>query len=109
MPSTSGPHPEPAGGFLIFRIQHAIQILFGSLILLLAPGCQAFPADPIQGPRNSAAPVVQAPQLLLGAAWYPEQWPEARWDADLQLMRDVGVKVVRIGEFAWSSLEPAEG
>lgn len=26
------------------------------------------------------------PPLLLGAAWYPEQWPESRWDADLSLM-----------------------
>ncbi len=28
-----------------------------------------------------------APSLLLGAAWYPEQWPESRWDADLALMQ----------------------
>ena len=47
--------------------------------------------------------------LLLGSAWYPEQWPEARWDADLQLMEDAGMHLVRIGEFAWSSMEPEEG
>jgi beta-galactosidase len=49
------------------------------------------------------------PSLLLGAAWYPEQWPESRWDADLQLMQDAHFHVVRVGEFAWSSLEPSEG
>jgi beta-galactosidase len=49
-----------------------------------------------------------APPLLLGAAWYPEQWPESRWDADLQLMEDADLHVVRVGEFAWSSLEPSE-
>jgi beta-galactosidase len=49
------------------------------------------------------------PALLLGAAWYPEQWPESRWDADLQLMQEARLHVVRIGEFAWSTLEPSQG
>jgi beta-galactosidase len=49
------------------------------------------------------------PPLYLGTAWYPEQWPEARWDADLQLMEDAGVRFVRVGEFAWSRMEPSEG
>ena len=49
------------------------------------------------------------PPLLLGTAWYPEQWPESRWNADLDLMQKAGIRFVRIGEFAWSSLEPAEG
>jgi len=47
--------------------------------------------------------------LLLGAAWYPEQWPEARWDADLALMEAAHINMVRIGEFAWSRMEPSEG
>ena len=50
-----------------------------------------------------------AAPLRLGAAWYPEQWPEDRWDADLTLMQAAGMNVVRVGEFAWSVLEPAEG
>ena len=49
------------------------------------------------------------PPLLLGTAWYPEQWPESRWDADLALMRQAGVHMVRVGEFAWSRMEPEEG
>jgi beta-galactosidase len=61
-----------------------------------------------------AAPVAASaagsmPSLLLGAAWYPEQWPESRWNADLQLMEDAHLHVVRVGEFAWSTLEPSEG
>jgi beta-galactosidase len=47
--------------------------------------------------------------LILGSSWYPEQWPEERWEADLALMQDCGLKMMRIGEFAWSSLEPEEG
>lgn len=49
----------------------------------------------------------QAP--LLGAAWYPEQWPESRWGSDLTLMEQAHFSVVRIGEFAWSAMEPVEG
>jgi len=49
------------------------------------------------------------PSLLLGAAWYPEQWPESRWDEDLALMEAAHLHVVRIGGFAWSRMEPAEG
>lgn len=46
---------------------------------------------------------------LLGAAWYPEQWPESRWVRDLALMEQAHFSVVRIGEFAWSTMEPREG
>jgi beta-galactosidase len=49
------------------------------------------------------------PPLLLGAAWYPEQWPESQWDHDLSLMEAAHINVVRVGEFAWSSMEPSEG
>ncbi len=49
------------------------------------------------------------PALYLGAAWYPEQWPEARWDDDLALMEKAHIRFARIGEFAWSSMEPTEG
>ena len=57
--------------------------------------------------RAQAGPSV--PALLLGSAWYPEQWPESRWDADLALMEAAHLHVVRVGEFAWSRMEPAEG
>ena len=47
--------------------------------------------------------------ILLGTDWYPEQWPEARWEEDLRLMEAANIKVVRVAEFAWSSMEPSEG
>ena len=49
------------------------------------------------------------PALLTGTAWYPEQWPQARWPKDLELMQAAHLDVVRVGEFAWSTLEPREG
>jgi beta-galactosidase len=47
--------------------------------------------------------------MYLGTAWYPEHWEESRWPIDLDLMRRAGMNVVRIGEYAWSRLEPTEG
>ncbi len=47
--------------------------------------------------------------MNLGCAWYPEHWEEARWAEDLRLMQEAGMNVVRIAEFAWSRMEPAEG
>ncbi|HWG85305.1 MAG TPA: beta-galactosidase, partial [Deinococcales bacterium] len=44
-----------------------------------------------------------------GVAWYPEHWPESRWPEDLRLMRDAGINLVRIADFAWSTIEPREG
>ena len=55
------------------------------------------------------APAPAPPPILLGAAWYPEQWPESRWDADLTLMQQADIHMVRVAEFAWSRLEPSEG
>ncbi len=55
------------------------------------------------------SPSKTPPPLLLGTAWYPEQWPESRWEADLTLMQKAGVHFVRVGEFAWSRMEPEEG
>jgi beta-galactosidase len=74
-----------------------------TLTVSLAAFCCA--QSPATAQSGNAAP----PSLLLGVAWYPEQWPEARWDADLQLMEDAHLHVVRVGEFAWSTIEPEEG
>jgi beta-galactosidase len=58
--------------------------------------------------QTQSAPMT-VPPLVLGTAWYPEQWPEARWDADLALMEQAGIHFVRVGEFAWSRMEREEG
>jgi beta-galactosidase len=62
------------------------------------------------GGRSIAqAPEPARPAILLGTAWYPEQWPETRWESDLALMQQAGIHMVRVGEFAWSRMEPEEG
>ncbi|MGR3468102.1 MAG: beta-galactosidase [Shimia sp.] len=45
----------------------------------------------------------------LGVCYYPEHWPEAQWAEDAARMREVGLTWVRIGEFAWSLMEPQPG
>ncbi len=42
-------------------------------------------------------------------AYDPEFWPEECWDEDIRLMREGRVNLVRIGEFAWTLMEPAAG
>ena len=69
-----------------------------ALMLLLAP---------ITLESQTTAP--EPPPIFLGTAWYPEQWPESRWEADLRLMQQAGMHLVRLGEFAWSRMEPSEG
>ena len=59
--------------------------------------------------QHSLPSASRKPALLLGAAWYPEQWPETRWDADLALMEAAHINFVRVAEFAWSTMEPHEG
>jgi beta-galactosidase len=74
--------------------------ILGSLTAAALAACTLLAAPP--APRTPSAP-------FLGVAWYPEQWPESAWDRDLALMEAAGIRMVRVGEFAWSTLEPREG
>ncbi|MEP5089295.1 MAG: beta-galactosidase [Paracoccaceae bacterium] len=42
----------------------------------------------------------------LGTCYYPEHWPRDMWEEDARRMVDAGLTWVRIGEFAWSRIEP---
>ena len=45
----------------------------------------------------------------LGTCYYPEHWPREIWEEDARRMAETGLTWVRIGEFAWSRLEPKPG
>ena len=77
-----------------------VPLFSAALIALFVLGCVVL---------NAQTVALHPPAILLGTAWYPEQWSESRWDADLALMQKAGIHMVRVGEFAWSSMEPAEG
>lgn len=44
---------------------------------------------------------------MLGVCYYPEHWPEDMWEQDAAEMKSLGLTYVRIGEFAWSRIEPS--
>lgn len=46
--------------------------------------------------------------MRIGADYYPEHWEPSRWETDVEMMKRAGIKVIRVGEFAWSLYEPAE-
>ncbi len=46
---------------------------------------------------------------MLGVCYYPEHWSESWWEEDAARMRSLGITHVRIGEFAWSRIEPEPG
>ena len=75
--------------------------------MVLATSASAQTAAPLPASIPSQIPGQNA--ILMGAAWYPEQWPESRWEEDLRMMEAADLKVVRIAEFAWSRMESSEG
>ena len=47
--------------------------------------------------------------IHFGADYYPEHWPQERWETDARLMSEMGLKVVRLAEFSWHKMEPDDG
>jgi beta-galactosidase len=76
------------------------------LVLVVCASASGQTATPSSNSIPTQIPGQDA--ILMGTAWYPEQWPESRWEEDLQMMEAANIKVVRIAEFAWSRMEPAE-
>ncbi|MFH5181386.1 beta-galactosidase [Paenibacillus sp. TAB 01] len=50
-----------------------------------------------------------ANKLYHGAAYYPELWNEQVMEQDIRVMKEAGINVARMGEFAWFTMEPEEG
>ena len=47
--------------------------------------------------------------ITLGVCYYPEHWDKSLWQDDLRRMKEYGIEIVRIAEFAWNKFEPHEG
>ncbi|MEU8569464.1 beta-galactosidase [Streptomyces pathocidini] len=54
-------------------------------------------------------PISHTDGVLLGAAYYAEYQPYERLEADLDLMADAGLGLIRVGESVWSTWEPQDG
>ena len=47
--------------------------------------------------------------MKLGCCYFPEHWPREIWADDARRMAEIGLARIRIGEFAWSRIEPEPG
>lgn len=47
-------------------------------------------------------------KIYYGAAYYPELWDNDVIDDDIRIMKETGINVVRMGEFAWANMEPEQ-
>ncbi len=47
-------------------------VFIGLLLVFVCMACMRVHAQATSYPDK--------PPLMVGAAWYPEQWPESRWD-----------------------------
>ena len=47
--------------------------------------------------------------MNIGVCYFPEHWPDERMESDIEQMAETGIEYVRMGEFAWSRLEPEPG
>ncbi|HZQ44187.1 MAG TPA: alpha-L-rhamnosidase C-terminal domain-containing protein [Acidobacteriaceae bacterium] len=76
--------------FIDRRLRPVTLACAAALCLTAVRGAQA-EASTTPAPQFS---VPDPPPLLLGSAWYPEQWPESRWEADLELMQKANMHLV---------------
>jgi beta-galactosidase len=47
--------------------------------------------------------------MNIGVCYFPEHWPDERLETDIEQIAETGIEYVRMGEFAWSRLEPESG
>lgn len=48
-------------------------------------------------------------QFPLGTCWFPEHWDKSRITEDVIRMAELGLSLIRLGEFAWNIIEPEPG
>ncbi|MFN8669901.1 MAG: beta-galactosidase [Gemmatimonadaceae bacterium] len=58
---------------------------------------------------QGAALLGQREAMSIGVFYYPEQWPRAQWERDMQGMKRLGFDFTHMAEFSWTYLEPDEG
>lgn len=78
-------------------------------LIAASAGASAVPsfAWPQQRPAATSSASDVFSRYRIGVSYYPEQWPPAQVKEDFAKMRALGINMVRMGEFAWSSLQPS--
>lgn len=85
--------------------------IVAAVLLIALASCTTTPVSAQAESRKAEMQPVNPPDrpILVGADYYPEHWPRQRWQTDIKLMKEAGFNVVRLAEFAWIYMEPAEG
>ena len=91
-----------------------IKFRYAALLIILVSAGSAFVYPEREDPdlsSNAATGMETAnhSRMQIGISYYPERETPAQWAVDYQIMKEAGIKRIRIGEFAWSTLEPDEG
>jgi beta-galactosidase len=82
------------------------------IVQALLAACFICLAGTLWGAERPSAAEYLFPQdggVYVGVDYYPEHWPEERWETDLRMMRQAGFNIVRVAEFSWVLFEPKEG
>jgi beta-galactosidase len=58
---------------------------------------------------NPSAAGQHLPDLIVGANYHPHDSDPATWSRDAAMMRDAGIRMVRLGHLAWDTFEPSDG
>ena len=58
---------------------------------------------------DEARPWRDSGQIEYGVDYYPEDWPEERWEMDARMMAQAHFRMVRIADTNWQRMEPEEG
>ncbi|WP_231737829.1 beta-galactosidase [Terracidiphilus gabretensis] len=85
--------------------------LFLSALTVLSRGYMVLWAQQgiSESPASNSSEIPAVPNILYGAAYYPEYEPYDRLDKDIAMMKAAGLNVVRMGESTWSLWEPEDG
>ena len=92
----------------VFSVR-GFRLLSAVFLVLFVSFISVQPSSAFPGENSIPTQLAGRDALLVGTDWYPEQWPETRWETDLQMMEGAHLQVVRIAEFSWSRMEPSEG
>lgn len=88
------------------KLNHLIPMfILAALALASLPGR----ARPARSTRHFDLITWNGGKFIYGADYYPEAWTEPQWEKDAADMQAAGINFVRMGEFAWAKMEPAEG
>ena len=85
----------------LFRLRIKVDHVATTLLVLIAASFSHVEARPSTPPRMDT--------VLYGVSYYHEYMPVERLDKDVQMMKEAGINVVRMGESSWGLWEPEEG